>query len=259
MENLTTSNTQIAEAFLRLLNIMDDLRAKCPWDKKQTFDSLRYLTIEEVYELSDAILEKNYEAIKGELGDLLLHIVFYAKLGSEIQSFDILDVLNQICDKLIRRHPHIYGDVKAESEEEVKKNWELIKQKEEKKRILSGVSKGLPALVKAIRIQEKAKGVNFDFEHKEQVWEKVLEELQELQFASPENQEKELGDLLFALVNYARFIGVNAEDALEKANQRFIQRFNFVEEQVELSQKSWNDFSLNQLDEFFNQAKKQGL
>ncbi len=249
----------ISQEFLRLLQIMEELRAQCPWDKKQTFESLRYLTIEETYELSEAILEKDYHSIKGELGDLLLHIVFYSKLGSEIQQFTIYDVLNQICEKLIRRHPHIYGDIKVENEDEVKRNWELIKQKEEKKRILSGVSKGLPALVKAIRIQEKAKGVGFDFENKEQTWQKVLEELQELQHAAPENQAQELGDLLFAIVNYARFIGVNAEDALENTNQKFIRRFNYVEEQVEKSQKSWQDYQLMELDEFWNEAKNKGL
>lgn len=249
----------ISQEFLRLLQIMEDLRSQCPWDKKQTFESLRYLTIEETYELSEAILEKDYQSIKGELGDLLLHIVFYAKLGSEIQQFNIYDVLHQICEKLIRRHPHIYGDIKVENEEEVKKNWEFIKQKEEKKRILSGVSKGLPALVKAIRIQEKAKGVGFDFENKEQTWQKVLEELHELQNAKPENLHQELGDLLFAIVNYARFMGVNAEDALEYSNQKFIRRFNYVEEQIEKSQKSWNDFQLSELDEFWNEAKAKGL
>lgn len=249
----------ISQEFLRLLQIMEELRSQCPWDKKQTFESLRYLTIEETYELSEAILEKDYHSIKGELGDLLLHVVFYSKLGSEIQQFNIYDVLNQICEKLIRRHPHIYGDVKVENEEDVKKNWELIKQKEEKKRILSGVSKGLPALVKAIRIQEKAKGVGFDFENQEQTWQKVIEELQELQNAEPENQAQEVGDLLFAIVNYARFIGVNAEDALENTNQKFIRRFNYVEEQVEKSQKSWQDYQLIELDEFWNEAKNKGL
>lgn len=238
---------------------MEELRAQCPWDKKQTFDSLRYLTIEETYELSEAILEKDYSSIKGELGDLLLHIVFYSKLGSEINAFNIYEVLHQICEKLIRRHPHIYGEVKVENEEEVKKNWELIKQKEEKKRILSGVSKGLPALVKAIRIQEKARGVGFDFENKEQVWQKVLEELQELQNATSQNQFQELGDLLFAIVNYARFIGINAEDALENTNQKFIRRFNYIEEKIENSQKSWSDFPLEELDLFWNEAKSKGL
>jgi len=245
--------------FLRLLKIMDDLREKCPWDKKQTFESLRYLTIEEVYELSEAILEKNYDSIKSELGDLLLHIVFYSKLGSELNAFDITDVLHQICEKLIRRHPHIYGDIKVDNEEDVKKNWEFIKQKEEKKRILSGVSKGLPALVKAIRIQEKARGVGFDFENTEQTWQKVLEEFKEFQNASPDERSQELGDLLFAIINYSRFIGINAEDALENANQKFIRRFNFVEEQVEISQKQWSDFTLQELDEFWNQAKSKGL
>lgn len=257
--NSNISHELIANEFLRLLQIMNELRDQCPWDKKQTFDSLRYLTIEETYELSEAILEKDYHAIKNELGDLLLHIVFYSKLASEIQQFNIYDVLHQICEKLIRRHPHIYGEVKVKNEEEVKKNWELIKQKEEKKRILSGVSKGLPALIKAIRIQEKAKGVGFDFENPEQIWKKVLEELHELQNATPEKQEQELGDLLFAIVNYSRFIGINAEDALEKANQKFIRRFNYVEEQVEKSQKGWQDYHLTQLDEFWNEAKNQGL
>lgn len=245
--------------FLRLLQIMEDLREKCPWDKKQTFESLRYLTIEEVYELSECIVNQDYEAMKGELGDLLLHIVFYAKLAKEISAFDISDVLHQICEKLIRRHPHIYGDVQVENEEDVKRNWELIKQKQEKKRILSGVPKGLPALVKAIRIQEKAKGVGFDFENPEQTWQKVLEELSEFQHASPENSSHELGDLLFAIVNHARMIGLNAEDALEQANQKFIRRFNFVEEQVEKSQKSWNEFQLQELDVFWNEAKNKGL
>ncbi len=259
MENTPLKHELISLEFLRLLNIMEDLRAQCPWDKKQTFDSLRYLTIEEVYELSEAIIEKNYEAIQSELGDLLLHVVFYAKLGSETQTFDIYKILHQICEKLIRRHPHIYGDVKVENEEDVKRNWELIKHKEEKKRILGGVSKGLPALIKAIRIQEKAKGVGFDFENAEQTWQKVLEELHELRNATPEKQFQELGDLLFAIVNYARFLGINADDALEAANQKFIRRFNYIEEQVEQSQKSWKDFNLNQLNEFWNQAKNKGL
>ncbi|KAF0199621.1 MAG: dITP/XTP pyrophosphatase [Bacteroidetes bacterium] len=253
-------------AFERLLNIMDDLRAGCPWDKKQTLESLRYLTIEETYELSDAILEKDMEEIKKELGDLMLHLVFYAKIASEQKAFDIGDVLSGICEKLIRRHPHIYGDVTANDAETVKNNWEKIKLTEkgvnenERKTVLGGVPASLPAMVKAYRIQEKARGVGFDWEHVGQVWDKVQEELNELQYeklnGTPEKIEDEFGDLLFALINYARFIEVNPEDALERTNKKFIRRFNYIEEKVNETGKSMHDMTLAELDVYWNEAKK---
>ncbi|MFH1119000.1 MAG: nucleoside triphosphate pyrophosphohydrolase [Bacteroidota bacterium] len=253
-------------AFERLLNIMDDLRAGCPWDKKQTLESLRYLTIEETYELSDAILEKDMEEIKKELGDLMLHLVFYAKIASEQQAFDITDVLNGICEKLIRRHPHIYGDVTANDAETVKNNWEKIKLTEkdgkenESKTVLGGVPTSLPAMVKAYRIQEKARGVGFDWDHVGQVWDKVQEELNELQYekinGTPEKIEDEFGDLLFALINYSRFIDVNPEDALERTNKKFIRRFNYIEQKVNETGKSMHDMTLAELDVFWNEAKK---
>lgn len=248
-------------AFKRLLDIMDDLRAGCPWDKKQTFETLRYLTIEETYELSDAILEGNVDEIKKELGDLLLHIVFYAKIGQEKKSFDITDVLESICEKLIRRHPHIYSNVKAETDEEVKNNWEEIKLKEGKKSVLEGVPKSLPAMVKAYRMQEKARGVGFDWEHPNQVWEKVEEEMNELNFeienkSSHDKIEQEFGDMLFALINYARFIGVNPEDALERTNRKFRHRFTFLEKNAKENEKSLHDMSLAEMDVFWNKAKE---
>ncbi|KAF5062802.1 Nucleoside triphosphate pyrophosphohydrolase [anaerobic digester metagenome] len=247
-------------AFERLLTIMDELRAGCPWDRKQTLESLRYLTIEETYELSDAILEKDMDEIKKELGDLMLHLVFYSKIASEQNAFTITDVLNGICEKLIHRHPHIYGDVMAKDAETVKNNWEKIKLKEgERKTVLGGVPASLPAMVKAYRIQEKARGVGFDWDHVGQVWDKVQEELAELQYeklnGSPEKIEDEFGDLLFALINYARFIDVNPEDALERTNKKFIRRFNYIEQKVKETGKSMHDMSLAELDVFWNEAK----
>jgi len=250
------------EAFKRLLEIMDELRAKCPWDKKQTLESLRYLTIEETYELSDAIIEKDMEGIKKELGDLMLHLVFYAKIGSETGSFDIRDVIESINEKLIYRHPHIFGDVVVNSAKEVKDNWEKIKLKEKGNRsVLSGVPGSLPAVVKAYRIQEKASGVGFDLDNADEVWDKVTEELKELREAvktgmSREERENELGDLLFAIVNYARFIDVNPEDALEHTNRKFIKRFQFIEEKAKEGQKPLQEMSLAEMDVFWKEAKK---
>jgi XTP/dITP diphosphohydrolase len=248
-------------AFERLLNIMDDLRKGCPWDREQTMESLRHLTIEETYELSDAILSEDLEEIKKELGDLMLHLVFYAKIGSEKKAFDITDVLNGISEKLIHRHPHIYGDVTVVDAEQVKDNWEKLKLQEGKKSVLEGVPKSMPPLVKAYRIQEKVKGVGFDWERPEQVWEKVEEELEELKHevesgAPKEKVENEFGDLLFALVNYARFININPEDALEKTNRKFIKRFQFLEEAAKKNQKDLKDMSLAEMDVFWEQAKK---
>jgi XTP/dITP diphosphohydrolase len=250
-----------AEAFERLLSIMDELRAKCPWDKKQTLESLRYLTIEETYELSEAIMEKDHQKIKGELGDLMLHIVFYSKIASEKNEFNIADVLDEICAKLVVRHPHIYSDVKADTDEQVKNNWEKIKLKEGSKSVLAGVPSSLPSVVKAYRIQEKARGVGFDWDNTEQVWNKVMEEQNELlsEIKSGEDQEKveqEFGDLLFALINYSRFIGVNPEDALEKTNKKFIRRFNYIEEKVKQEGKSLHDMTLAEMDVYWNEAKK---
>ena len=221
------------KAFERLLNIMDELREKCPWDKKQTIQSLRYLTIEELYELSDAIIDNDMDEVKKELGDILLHIVFYCRIGSEKKHFDIEDVINSICAKLIHRHPHIYGDTKVSNEYDVKKNWEKLKLKEGKKSVLEGVPKSLPAIVKAFRIQEKVRGIGFDWDNKNQVWQKVLEEIEELKVevnkGNKDRIESEFGDLLFALTNYSRFIDVNPEDALERTNKRFIKRFQIME------------------------------
>ncbi|PQJ73533.1 nucleoside triphosphate pyrophosphohydrolase [Polaribacter butkevichii] len=247
-------------AFNRLLDIMDDLREKCPWDKKQTLESLRHLTIEETYELADAILDNDLQEIKKELGDVLLHIVFYAKIGSEQKAFDIADVANAISDKLIHRHPHIYGDVVADTEEEVKRNWEQLKLKEGNKSVLEGVPKSLPAVVKASRIQEKVKGVGFDWEHPEQVWEKVQEELTELneevKAGNKEETEKEFGDVLFSMINYARFIGVNPENALEKTNKKFINRFQFLEQEAKKEGKELADMSLTEMDVYWEKSKK---
>ena len=258
------NRTQQLEAFGRLLDIMDDLRAKCPWDKKQTIESLRHLTIEETYELADAILQNDMQNIKKELGDLALHLVFYAKIASETNDFDITDVLNAVCEKLIVRHPHIYGDVKAETEEEVKRNWEQIKLKEKggNKSVLEGVPKSLPAMVKAIRIQEKARGVGFDWDNKEQVWEKVQEELQEFQDElsttqlNQENIESEFGDVLFSLINYARFVHINPENALEKTNHKFIKRFNYLESESKKDGKDMSTMTLEEMDYYWNKAKK---
>ena len=250
-----------SEAFLRLLNIMDDLREKCPWDKKQTMDSLSYLTIEETYELIDAISAQDLNEVKGELGDLLLHIVFYAKIASETNEFDIVDVIHTVCDKLVERHPHIYGDVIAQTEEEVKANWEKIKLKKGKKSVLEGVPKSLPAMVKSTRIQEKARGVGFDWEHKDQVFEKVLEEFKELdnEINSGDDKakvEKEFGDVLFSMINYARVIGVDPELALERTNKKFIGRFTYLESEVKKKQKDLLKMTLAEMDEIWNESKK---
>lgn len=251
--------TQLA-AFDRLLTIMDDLREKCPWDIKQTFQSLRHLTIEETYELGDAILDNNPIEIKKELGDLLLHIVFYAKIGSETDDFNIADVCNEICDKLIHRHPHIYSNLVVKSEEEVIQNWEKLKLKEGKKSVLEGVPKSLPALVKASRIQDKVKGVGFDWEESNQVWEKVQEELQELQVevtaGNQDNIEAEFGDVLFSMINYARFLNVNPEDALERTNKKFIKRFQYLESKAGELGKPLMDMTLAEMDVFWEEAKK---
>jgi len=249
------------KAFERLLNIMDDLRTGCPWDKKQTLESLRYLTIEEVYELSDAILEKDMEEIKKELGDLMLHMVFYAKIGSETNDFDMADVLNSISDKLVFRHPHIYSDFKADDAETVKENWEKLKLKEGRKSVLDGVPKSLPAMVKAYRVQEKVRGVGFDWEKPEQVWEKVQEELNEFheEVAQTDNKEKmeaEFGDVLFSLINYARFLDINPEDALERTNKKFIKRFKYLESESKKDGKSIADMSLAEMDVYWERAKK---
>ena len=249
-----------AKAFVRLVEIMDRLREECPWDQKQTINSLRYLTIEEVYELSDAILDGNFEEIKKELGDLLLHVIFYSRIASEKQEFDIADVLNTISDKLIHRHPHIYGDVKVKDEKEVKENWEKLKLKEGKSSVLEGVPKSLPAVVKAYRIQEKVRGIGFDWENKGQVWDKVLEEIQELKNEENNNNidmiEDEFGDVLFALVNYSRFINVNPEDALEKTNKRFIKRFQFLEKQITYDGKKLSDLTFEEMNSYWDLAKK---
>lgn len=249
------------KAFNELLDIMDELRAGCPWDKVQTFESLRHLTIEETYELSESILDKDLEGIRNELGDLMLHLVFYAKIGSESGRFDIGDVLQYINEKLVYRHPHIYGDVEANDPKTVKDNWEKIKLKEGRKSVLSGVPVSLPPLVKAFRIQEKAKGVGFDWEEPEQVWDKVLEELNELHYEvkngmDHDRMEHELGDLLFALVNYARFIDVNPEDALERTNKKFIKRFQHLEKKAEEMGKSLKNMTLAEMDVFWEEAKK---
>ena len=249
-----------AEAFIRLIEIMDKLRVECPWDKKQTIASLRYLTIEEVYELSDAILDENFEEIKKELGDLLLHIVFYSRIASEKKAFDISDVLNTISDKLIHRHPHIYSDVKVKDEKEVKVNWEKLKLKEGKKSVLEGVPKSLPAIVKAYRIQEKVRGIGFDWQNKNQVWNKVLEEIQELKIEEKKSSNKiedEFGDVLFSLVNYSRFISVNPEDALEKTNKKFIKRFQFLEEKIKNDGRELSDLSFDEMNEYWDAAKKE--
>lgn len=249
--------------FIQLQEIMDRLRAECPWDKEQTMESLRYLTIEETYELSDAIIEQDLEEIKKELGDLLLHIVFYAKIGSEKKAFDLAQVIEGLNEKLIRRHPHIFSDVQADNADQVKQNWESIKLKEKgRKSVLSGVPTSLPAMVKAYRLQEKARGVGFDWENKEQVYEKVLEEARELKEelnmnASPEKIEGEFGDLLFALINYARFIQVNPEDALERTNKKFMQRFSYLESKTIQQGKSLHDMTLAEMDVLWEEAKKQ--
>ena len=251
---------QQLEAFNRLLDVMDELREKCPWDKKQTLQTLRHLTIEETYELGDAILDNDLNEVKNELGDLLLHIVFYAKIGSETNSFDIADVANSICEKIIHRHPHIYGDVVVNDEEEVKQNWEKLKLKEGKKSVLEGVPKSLPALVKASRIQDKVKGVGFDWEEPHQVWDKVQEELQELQVeveaGNQDKMEAEFGDVLFSMINYARFLKINPEDALERTNKKFIKRFQYLESKAVALGKNLAEMTLAEMDVFWEEAKE---
>lgn len=247
------------EAFQRLLDIMDDLREKCPWDRKQTMQTLRHLTIEETYELADAILDDDLPQIKGELGDLMLHLVFYSKIASEQEAFTITEVLHGICDKLVHRHPHIYGDVEAQTEEEVKANWEKLKLKEGKKSVLEGVPRSLPAMVKASRIQDKVKGLGFDWDHKEQVWEKVQEELGELKEAVDHkeitDQEEELGDVLFSVINYARFVKIDPETALERTNKKFIKRFQWMERKTKEEGKDLSEMSLEEMDVYWEASK----
>ena len=255
-----TNRTNQLQAFDRLLTIMDELREQCPWDQKQTMESLRPLTIEETYELGDAILDQDLQEVKNELGDLLLHIVFYAKIGSETKDFDISDVINSICEKLIHRHPHIYSDVVVKDETEVKQNWENLKLKEGKTSVLQGVPKSLPALVKASRIQEKVAGVGFDWEEPNQFWEKVEEELAEFK-AEVENKnqaaiEDEFGDVLFSLINYARFLDINPENALERTNKKFIKRFQYLERKAKSLQKSLSEMTLAEMDVYWEEAKK---
>ena len=249
------------KAFSRLIEIMNDLREKCPWDRKQTIYSLRQMTIEETYELADAITEGNWKDIKEELGDLLLHIVFYAKIGSEQKQFELDEVINGICDKLVARHPHIYGDIKVEDDEEVKRNWEKLKLKEGKKSVLSGVPQSLPATVKAMRLQEKAKQVGFEWDNKEQVWEKVEEEMRELKSAietgNQANTEDEFGDVVFSLINYARFLQVDAENALERTNKKFIRRFTEMEQLALQQGKDLHSMTLQEMDAIWNSIKQQ--
>lgn len=255
-----TNRADQLKAFDRLLTIMDELREQCPWDQKQTMESLRSLTIEETYELGDAILNQDLKEVKNELGDLLLHIVFYSKIASETQGFDISDVINSICDKLVHRHPHIYSDVKVKDAMEVKQNWENLKLKEGKTSVLQGVPKSLPALVKASRIQEKVAGVGFDWDYPDQVWEKVEEELVELKSeVNLKNQnaiEDEFGDVLFSLINYARFLKVNPENALERTNKKFISRFQYLERKAKSLQKPLSEMTLTEMDVYWEEAKK---
>ncbi|ARS36649.1 nucleoside triphosphate pyrophosphohydrolase [Pontibacter actiniarum] len=257
---------QQLEAFSRLLDVLDDLREKCPWDRKQTMESLRHLTIEETYELSDAILKGELQEVKKEIGDIMLHLAFYAKIAAEKGAFDIADVLNAQCEKLIFRHPHIYGDTKADSEEEVKQNWEKLKLKEGNKSVLGGVPQSLPALVKAMRIQEKARGAGFDWDDSSQVWEKVQEELSEFEREfnvedtagiDREKATAEFGDLLFSLINFARFAGINPEEALERTNLKFISRFQYIETEAAKDGKSLQDMTLQEMDFYWEKAKKQ--
>jgi XTP/dITP diphosphohydrolase len=258
-------NPEGAKAFERLLGIMDDLRAKCPWDRKQTLESLRLLTIEETYELADAIDQRDMKLLKEEIGDLLLHMVFYAKIASETNDFDIAQAINDGCEKLIRRHPHIYGDVKVQGEEDVKRNWEQIKMQERKRSVLEGVPHSLPAVVKAFRIQDKAKQVGFEWENKADVWKKVNEELGEFaEYAGKENlspeekekMEKEFGDLLFSLVNFSRFVNIDPEAALEKTNKKFINRFVMMEEMAKEKQQTLKEMTLGEMDALWNKAKE---
>ncbi|AEV96964.1 nucleoside triphosphate pyrophosphohydrolase [Niastella koreensis] len=251
----------VADAFMRLVGIMDDLREKCPWDKKQTIQTLRPLTIEEMYELADAITDKDWKGIKEELGDLMLHLVFYAKIGTEQQQFTLEEAIHSICEKLIHRHPHIYGDVQVKDEEEVKQNWEKLKLKEGKKSVLAGVPVSLPAVVKATRLQEKARQVGFEWDNREQVWDKVNEETQELHEAvaanEPDKIEEEFGDLLFSLINYARFLQIDAENALERTNKKFISRFTRMEQLALQQGKPLADMTLGEMDAIWNAIKKQ--
>ena len=248
-------------AFDRLLTIMDELRERCPWDRKQTLESLRYLTIEETYELSDAILDGNLPEVRNELGDLMLHLVFYARIGSEQGAFDVADVLDGICEKLIRRHPHVYGNVRADDEDAVKRNWEALKLKEGNTSVLSGVPRSLPALVKAMRIQEKARGAGFDWEEKSQVWEKVNEELEEFRVLDnrpdvpPAQRAGEFGDLLFSLINYARFVDIEPEAALERTNRKFIRRFTYLEQAAQRAGRSLSSLTLAEMDGYWEEAK----
>lgn len=253
------------KAFERLITILDTLRVACPWDRKQTMDSLRHLTIEELYELTDALLEKDYQEIKKELGDVMLHLLFYAKIADEQQQFNMVDVLNAICDKLVVRHPHIYADTQVDNEEDVKNNWEAIKLKEGSKSVLSGVPKGLPALVKAYRIQDKVRGVGFDWDDKTEVWKKVEEELAEFKdefnltgdaSVDQEKAEAEFGDLLFSLINYARHLGINPENALERTNKKFIQRFNHLEKRAAENEQNLKEMTIEDMDVYWNEAKK---
>ncbi len=254
------SRQEKLEAFGKLLDIMDDLREKCPWDQKQSFESLRHLTIEETYELADAIVEGDIQELKKEIGDILLHMVFYSKIASETKDFDIADVLHSICEKLIHRHPHIYGDVKVANEEEVKANWEKLKLKEGKKSVLEGVPKSLPSLVKAVRIQDKARGVGFDWDNKDQVWAKVQEELAELieaeEEGKKENIEAEFGDVLFSLINYGRFLKVDPEMALERTNKKFIKRFQDMEAWVVQDNIKLSEMSLDEMDTYWERSKR---
>lgn len=267
MFELSTRESQL-KAFDRLLTIMDELREQCPWDRKQTIESLRHLTIEETFELSDAIMDQDLEEVKKELGDILLHIVFYAKIGSEKKSFDITSVMDSLCEKLIRRHPHIYGNTIADDEEAVKQNWEKIKLSEKgNKNVLGGVPRSLPAMIKAMRIQEKARGAGFDWEEKHQVWDKVEEEMREfkeefnavkVEEVDKERATGEFGDLLFSLINYARFIDINPEEALEKTNKKFIHRFHYMEQVVKERGQKLEDMTLAEMDIYWNEAKKKG-
>lgn len=254
-----TNHQPASDAFVRLVSIMDELREQCPWDKKQTIESLRPLTIEETYELADAILAADYQHIKEELGDLMLHLVFYARIGTELNQFSLAEVINGICDKLVARHPHVYGDVKVKNEEDVKRNWEKLKLKEGKSSVLSGVPNGLPSLVKAIRIQEKARQVGFEWDYKEQVFEKIQEELSELQQAIEQNDplhiEEEMGDVFFSLINYARFLNIDADLALERTNRKFIARFQLMEEMANQESKKLQELNLQEMDAIWNKIK----
>lgn len=251
------------KAFERLLTIMDELRLQCPWDKKQTISSLRHLTIEEVYELADAILEDDRQEIKKELGDILLHIVFYSRIASETKEFDIADVINGLCEKLIHRHPHIYSDIIVKDDQEVSRNWEKLKLKEGKTSVLQGVPVSLPAVIKSMRIQEKARAAGFDWEHKDQVWNKVEEELNELKtemnLSDKIKIEAEFGDLLFSLINYARFVDINPEDALERTNKKFIRRFQYLEQSALENRQELSEMTLSEMDVYWNEAKAKGL